>query len=82
MRNVGGSCRVYHQSAFVITVPETVFLSLGDFQEKANLSSKDAIHVACAYHVKCNYFVTCDDVLIKRAKRLKLDVKVMNPVII
>ncbi len=51
-----------------------------DFQQKANLSSKDAIHVACAYYTKCKYFVTCDDVLIKRAKRLNLDIKVMNPV--
>ena len=28
-----GSCRVYHQAAFVITVPETVFLSRGGFSQ-------------------------------------------------
>ncbi len=51
-----------------------------DFQQKAKLSSKDAIHLACAYHTKCNFFLTCDEELIKRAKRLNLDIRVMNPV--
>lgn len=51
-----------------------------DFQQKAKLPSKDAIHLACAYHAKCNFFLTCDDELIKRAKRLNLATKIMNPV--
>jgi predicted nucleic acid-binding protein len=51
-----------------------------DFQRRAKLSANDAIHLACAYHAKCRYFLTCDDELIKRAKRLNLEIKIMNPV--
>lgn len=51
-----------------------------DFQQNANLSPKDALHLACAYHTKCGFFLTCDDELIKRAKRLNLDIRVINPV--
>ena len=51
-----------------------------DFQQKAKLSSKDAIHLACAYHAKCKFFLTCDNELIKKAKRLTIEMKVINPV--
>ena len=51
-----------------------------DFQQKARLSSKDSIHLACADYSKCNFFLTCDDELIKRAMRLNLGIRVMNPV--
>ncbi len=51
-----------------------------DFQQKAKLSAKDAVHLACANHIKSSIFLTCDDKLIKRAKRLNLDMKLMNPV--
>ena len=51
-----------------------------DFQQKAKLPSKDSIHLACAYHAKCRFFLTCDDELMKRAKRLNLETKIMNPV--
>jgi len=50
------------------------------FQKKARLSSKDAVHLACAEVAQCAYFLTCDDELIQRAKRLNLAMKVMNPV--
>jgi predicted nucleic acid-binding protein len=51
-----------------------------DFQNKAKLSSKDAIHLACAHNIKSEFFLTCDEELIERAKRLNLNMKVMNPV--
>jgi predicted nucleic acid-binding protein len=51
-----------------------------DFQEKAVLSSKDSLHLACAHHAGCTVFLTCDEELIKRAKRLNLSMRVMNPV--
>lgn len=51
-----------------------------DFQQKANLSSKDAIHLACAYYAKGSYFLTCDDNLIKQVKKLNLEMIVVNPV--
>lgn len=51
-----------------------------DFQQRARLSSKDAIHLVCAYYSKCNFFLTCDDELIKRSTRLNLEIRVINPV--
>jgi predicted nucleic acid-binding protein len=51
-----------------------------DFQQMARLSSKDAIHLACAYYSKCKFILTCDDKLIKRAMRLNIEIRVMNPV--
>jgi len=36
--------------------------------------------VACAVHAGAAFFLTCDDGLIKRAKRLKLNITGMNPV--
>lgn len=50
------------------------------FQQQARLSSKDAVHLACADQAQCEYFLTCDDELGKRAQRLSLKMKVMNPV--
>lgn len=50
------------------------------FQEDGGLSAKDAIHLACASYTDADFFLTCDDRLIRQAKRLKLDVLVMNPV--
>lgn len=51
-----------------------------DYQRKANLSSKDALHLACASFIESNYFITCDEGLAKRAKRLGLALTIMNPV--
>jgi len=50
------------------------------FQDKSGLSSKDAIHVACAIHAGADAFLTCDDRLIKQAQRLDLNMTVANPV--
>jgi predicted nucleic acid-binding protein len=59
---------------------QEVYRLAKSFQEKARLSSKDAVHLACADLTGCGYFLTCDDKLIQRAKRLSLAMKVMNPV--
>jgi len=62
-------------------LPDQQIFSLAKgFQQKARLSSRDAVHLACANQAQCDYFLTCDDDLIKRAKRLDLEMKVMNPV--
>jgi predicted nucleic acid-binding protein len=50
------------------------------FQKRGKLSAKDAVHLACASFVGADVFLTCDDSLIRRAKRLKLETAVMNPV--
>ncbi|MBS1259673.1 MAG: hypothetical protein MAG551_02748 [Candidatus Scalindua arabica] len=59
---------------------DKIFIWSKEFQQKANLSSKDAIHIACADYVGCRNFITCDEVLLKRSKRLNLDIEIMNPV--
>ena len=51
-----------------------------DFQGNPKLSSKDAIHLACASYSKCTLFLTCDGDLITRAKKLNLTIRVLNPV--
>lgn len=50
------------------------------FQRKANLTAKDAIHLACAEFIQASAFITCDDSLIKRAKRPNLSIMFANPV--
>jgi predicted nucleic acid-binding protein len=51
-----------------------------DFQQKVLLSSKDSLHLSCAHHAGCTVFLTCDEELIRRAKRLNLPMRIMNPV--
>lgn len=51
-----------------------------NYQKKSKLASKNAIHLACASYLKSRYFLTCDDKFIKQAKRLNLEIKIMNPV--
>ncbi len=51
-----------------------------DFQRKAKLSAKDAIHLACAFAAKSAFFITCDDDLVKRSARLDKEMNVLNPV--
>jgi len=50
------------------------------FLERAKLSAKDAIHLACASCAGADVFLTCDDILVRRIKLLNLDLAVINPV--
>lgn len=50
------------------------------FQERATLSAKDAIHLACACAANADALLTCDDHFTRRARRLTETVQVMNPV--
>lgn len=59
---------------------EEIYKLAKQYQRKGKLSSKDSIHLVCASKIKANFFLTCDDNLIKQAKRLKLAIKIMNPV--
>ena len=61
--------------------PEKEIYSLAiKFQQKTELSAKDAIHLAGAVYSKSDYFISCDKELIKRAQRLGLAITIMNPV--
>lgn len=44
------------------------------------MSSKDAIHLACANFIVADYFLSCDDKLVSQAKRLGLKMSISNPV--
>ncbi|MDD3250514.1 MAG: hypothetical protein PHF23_09155 [Smithellaceae bacterium] len=44
--------------------------------EKDGIMGLDAIHLACAEAAQADYFITCDDVLIKKARQNKLQLKV------
>ncbi|MGK7921766.1 MAG: type II toxin-antitoxin system VapC family toxin [Trichodesmium sp.] len=50
------------------------------FQATANLSSKDALHLACAVEVKADLFLTCDDDLRKKGQNLNLTIELLNPI--
>ena len=47
---------------------------------EAGLGALDAAHVACAEAASCDCLLTCDDRLIRRARRMHLELRVQNPV--
>ena len=51
-----------------------------EFQKRGSMSSKDAIHLACADFIKADYFLSFDDRLVRQAKRLGLKMSISNPV--
>ena len=66
----------------------TVFVKLNEtvnvralFHEKSGIDPVDALHIAHAESAEAAYFVTCDDMLMKKAKRMKKQIKteVCNP---
>jgi len=59
---------------------EEIYKLAKSFEKEEGLSAKDAVHLACASHACANFFLTCDDILIRRAERLKLEMKILNPV--
>ncbi len=44
------------------------------------MTSKDAIHLACALYIKADYFLSCDNRLVSQANKLGLKMKILNPV--
>jgi predicted nucleic acid-binding protein len=46
---------------------------------KANIKSKDALHIACAIEGKCDCFLTTDDIILKKLKNFD-KIIVINPV--
>jgi predicted nucleic acid-binding protein len=50
------------------------------FQQKATLSARDAVHLACAHSAGADVLLTCDDDFLQRATRVARDLTVMNPV--
>ena len=47
---------------------------------EGKFAAKDAVHLACALYAGARLLLTCDDKLVKKAKTLKLNIEVMNPV--
>lgn len=46
---------------------------------QAGLGPLDAAHLACAEAAACDYLLTCDDVMVRRAQRVALPLRVSNP---
>jgi hypothetical protein len=63
-----------------VSPDEQIYDLAKSYQRVARLSAKDAVHLACASSASSLYFITCDDELMKRAARLNLRMKVMNPI--
>lgn len=64
------------------TQPDYDFEKIRNRSEKLisfNFGIADAVHLAFAER-SSDYFITCDDKLIKRSKKIKLDVVVTDPV--
>ena len=59
---------------------EVIYEMAKEFQRRANLTAKDAIHVACATHSTAGAFISCDESLTRRARRLDLPLRIANPV--
>lgn len=48
--------------------------------ELTGIKPRDAMHLACAVKGKADYFLTCDDKLIKKARFIKEDIVIINPI--
>jgi len=59
---------------------EQIYESALEFQRRSKMTSKDAIHLACALFMKADYFLSCDNRLVSQAKKLGLKMKILNPV--
>jgi predicted nucleic acid-binding protein len=59
---------------------EQIYESALEFQRRSKMTSKDAIHLACAHFIKADYFLSCDNRLVSQAKKLGLEMTILNPV--
>jgi predicted nucleic acid-binding protein len=59
---------------------EQIYESALEFQRISKITSKDAIHLACADFIKSDYFLSCDSRLVSQAKKLGLKMTILNPV--
>jgi len=59
---------------------EQIYESALEFQRRSKMTSKDAIHLACALFIKADYFLSCDNRLVSQAKKFGLKMKILNPV--
>ena len=50
-----------------------------EYQKKCSLSAKDSLHLACSCFSNAKYLLTCDDNFIKKANKLHLEIRVINP---
>ena len=59
---------------------EQIYESALEFQRRSKMTSKDAIHLACAHFIKADYFLSCDNRLVSQAKKLGLNMAISNSV--
>ena len=59
---------------------EPIRLRALDLQREMGVGAKDALHLAAAVHARADWFVTCDDGILSKADRLRVAVRVVDPV--
>jgi hypothetical protein len=60
-----------------------LFAEIGEHARQITLQGiqvLDAAHLACAEGGQAEVFLTCDDAVVRRAPRLRLALRVLNPV--
>jgi len=60
-------------------VPNDFIVAKARGFETIGIRPRDAIHLACALKGEAEYFLTCDNKLIKKASKLGINLKIMNP---
>jgi predicted nucleic acid-binding protein len=68
----------WRENATVDVEETTEVLAEAKGLSELGLASKDALHVACAIQSDCDYFVTADDLILKRAPRIR-GIKIVDP---
>ncbi len=71
--------RLSNTSKVIVKVNEKIIKRVKQFQE-SSIKPFDALHLALAEHEKVNIFLTTDYKLIKKAKTLEVQCRVMNPI--
>ena len=67
--------RIVQETAAIFAVLQRVV----DGIDRLAWSAVDAAHVACAEAAACDRFLTCDDEVVRKAARLSLRLRVLNP---
>ena len=62
-----------------IDMAEDILITAKELELK-EIKPRDAMHLACAIKGSADFFLTCDDKLIKKARFIKDEIDIMNPI--
>jgi len=61
-------------------LPDNEILIRAKWLEKKGIKPRDSLHIVCACRGGADYFITCDDDLIRKARKVILEMEILNPV--